>query len=145
MEKISSSIATLGKVGYLPAPGTMGTIVTLPAAYCLTLLAMSWQGITILVAGCMSYWIIAQALPQFKQSDPSQIILDEVMGCLVTFFAIPFSWSTGIAGFVLFRLFDIFKPLGIKRVEKLPGAWGVLLDDVVAGLFANIILRLFFL
>ena len=145
MEKIITSIATLGRIGYLPAPGTMGTLVAMPAVFGLTLLCLSWQAAIILLAGCISYFVIAKALKKFTTSDPSQIILDEVVGCLVTFFAIPFSWYAWLAGFVLFRLFDIFKPCGIKQVEKLSGALGVLLDDVVAGLFANLILRWLFL
>ena len=87
-----------------------------------------------------SFFIIQQALTFFKVADPSYIILDEVIGCLITFIGIPVCGLSLFAGFLLFRMFDILKPFGIQRVEKLPGAWGVLLDDCVAGLFANILL-----
>jgi phosphatidylglycerophosphatase A len=148
MEKINKiivSIATLGSLGYLPAPGTMGTVFTLPFIAVFSQWTMSGQAQCMGILFLCSYFVIKKALPFFATSDPSQIILDEVVGCVVTFFAIPFSLTAVITGFVLFRQFDIFKPLGIKYVEKLPGAWGILLDDVVAGLCANIILRYLFL
>ena len=91
----------------------------------------------------LSFFVIQRALTFFKIVDPSQIILDEVVGCFLTFVGLAFSWQSLLAGFLLFRLFDIFKPFGIKRLEQLPGAWGVLLDDCAAGLLANIILRIF--
>ena len=141
---VSKSIATLGFFGYLPAPGTMGTIVTLPLAYGLSFLTLPHQAAVILIASCVSYFVIKGALQSFTTSDPSQIILDELIGTLVTFYGIQYNPTNFVVGFILFRLFDIFKPLGIKYLEKLPGAWGVLLDDVAAGVFANLILRLFF-
>ena len=141
---LTKSIATLGFIGYFPAPGTMGTMVAFPLAYGLSLLTLPQQAGVIIVASCFSYFIIKRALQIFRTSDPSQIILDEVVGTLVTFYGISCSAKNFIAGFFLFRLFDIFKPCGIKSLEKLPGAWGVLLDDVVAGIFANLILRLLF-
>ncbi len=144
MEKSLKSIATLGRIGYLPAPGTMGTIAALPLAYGLSLVSMPWQVVIAIVVSIISYFVIDRALQFFTTSDPSQIILDEVAGTLVTFCCVGFSPMAFFVGFVLFRLLDIFKPCGISYVEKLPGAWGVLLDDVVAGVVANLILRLFF-
>ena len=138
--KLCKFIATLGLVGYLPAPGTMGTLVTLPLVYLLSSLFILDQCILILLFTCVSYFIIKNALPYFSSSDPSHIILDEVIGCLITFIGINFYWQSLLAGFLLFRLFDIVKPFGIKRVEKISGAWGVLLDDCSAGLLANIVL-----
>lgn len=141
MGKIITSLATLGPLGYAPAPGTMGTLVTLPLACAISLLPIGWQVVVIGLAIALSCQIVSAALPYFKQKDPSQIILDEVVGCLVTFFAIPYSVQTWMFGFILFRLFDIFKPCGIAQVEKAPGACGVVFDDLLAGLFANLILR----
>lgn len=140
--KVAKCIATLGPIGYLQAPGTMGTISALPLAYGLSYLSLPWQAAIIIVASCVSYYIIREALKSFSTQDPSHIILDEVIGTLVTFFAIAYSPIAIFMGFVLFRLFDIFKPCGIRYFEKIPGSMGVLLDDVIAGIFANIILRL---
>lgn len=140
--KLCKYIATLGSVGYLPAPGTMGTLATLPLVYAISSLFMLDQCIFILFFSIVSYFAIKKALPYFVSHDPSHIILDEVIGCLVTFIGIDFSCQSLVAGFFLFRLFDILKPFGIKRVEKIGGAFGIILDDVVAGLFANVMLRL---
>ena len=140
--KISKSIATLGPIGYLYAPGTMGTIATLPLAYGLSYLSLSWQAAIIMIVSYVSYFITHEALKNFSTQDPSHIILDEVIGTLVTFFAISYSPINFFIGFVIFRLFDIFKPFGIRYLEKIPGALGVLADDVAAGILANIVLRL---
>ncbi len=140
MRRIAKYIATLGPIGYLPAPGTMGTLVTLPLVYCLSILSLEIQFLAIVSLSIISFFIIRQALTFFKVLDPSHIILDEVIGCLITFIGITCNWTSVFAGFLLFRMFDILKPFGIKRVEKFRGAWGVLLDDCVAGLFANILL-----
>ncbi|WP_162801786.1 phosphatidylglycerophosphatase A family protein [Candidatus Chromulinivorax destructor] len=140
--KLCTYIATLGPVGYLPAPGTMGSLATLPLVYAISSLFMLDQCIFILFFSIISYFAIKKALPYFVSHDPSHIILDEVIGCLVTFIGIDFSCQSLVVGFFLFRLFDILKPFGIKNIEKIGGAWGVILDDVIAGLFANIILRL---
>jgi len=141
MKYIAKFIATLGPIGYLPAPGTMGTLVALPLIYSLSKLSFEIQSLMIVVLCMSSFFIIRQALTFFQIADPSHIILDEVVGCVITFIGIPVCWVTLVAGFLLFRLFDILKPFGIKRIENFSGAWGVLLDDCVAGLFANILLQ----
>jgi len=140
MNKIMKHIATLGPIGYLPAPGTMGTLAALPCAYIISLLSLPQQICTIIGLFFCALFIINRALKSFNDVDPSQVVLDEVVGCCITFTGIYFQSSSVIAGFIIFRLLDILKPFGIKKIEKIPGAWGVLLDDCVAGLFANIIL-----
>ncbi len=144
MGKIITSLATLGPLGYAPAPGTIGTLVALPLACAISFLSIFWQVAVIGLMITLSCFIVHHALSYFKQKDPSQIILDEVVGCLVTFFAISYSVQTWMFGFVLFRFFDIFKPCGIAQIEKLPGVWGVVFDDLLAGLFANLIVRWWF-
>lgn len=135
------SIATVGFIGYLPAPGTMGTLVALPCAYVFTFLTFSYQVSALLILHCLGLFIIDRALPEFAQSDPKEIVLDEFIGTLVTFTGIIYSPIIFCIGFFLFRLLDIFKPLGIKYIEKLPGAFGILFDDSFAGFFTNLILR----
>ena len=141
MKRIAKFIATLGPIGYLSAPGTMGTIATLPLVYWLSTVSFAHQCAAILLLIVVSFFIIQQALTSFKVADPSHIILDEVVGCFITFIGIPICGPTLFAGFILFRLFDILKPFGIKRLERLSGARGVLIDDCVAGLLANIVLH----
>lgn len=139
-QKYMKQIATLGPVGYLSAPGTMGTLAALPFVYCFSWLLLPEQVFIIIIAATVSLFVIDRGLQSFHDTDPSHIVLDEFVGCLVTFVGINFNLASTIAGFLLFRLFDILKPLGIKKIEKLPGAWGVLLDDCAAGLLANILL-----
>ena len=75
-------------------------------------------------------------------TDPSFVVIDEVAGQLITLFLLPFSWKILIAGFILFRVFDVIKPFPARRAEKLHGGWGIMMDDVLAGLYGNILLQL---
>jgi phosphatidylglycerophosphatase A len=74
--------------------------------------------------------------------DSNRVVVDEVHGMLVALFLLPFNWYYLLAAFVLFRFFDIVKPLGVKRMENLSGGWGVMMDDVLAGLYSNVLLQL---
>lgn len=74
--------------------------------------------------------------------DPSYIVIDEVVGSCVTFFCVPLSGYFLLAGFILFRFFDIYKPCGVVFLEQLPGAFGVVCDDILAGLYALLMLQL---
>ncbi len=74
--------------------------------------------------------------------DPSQIVIDEIVGQWVALLFIPFSISNLILSFFLFRVFDIWKPLGIRKLENLPHGWGIMSDDVLAGIYANLVLQL---
>ncbi|MGB8367139.1 MAG: phosphatidylglycerophosphatase A [Candidatus Babeliales bacterium] len=140
-------IATLGPIGYLTAPGTMATIVTIPMVFWLQKLfptSIVYGGI---VGGItfLSLWIVHKAQPYFKRrEDPPEIVLDELAGCLITFWAIPLSTTSVIIGLLLFRFFDILKVGFIRYAEQLNGSWGIMLDDVIAALVANLILRLIF-
>lgn len=73
--------------------------------------------------------------------DPAEVVIDEVCGILVTFYLVPINWVTVVIGFVLFRFFDIVKPFPVCQFETLPRGWGVMADDVVAGLLSNLILQ----
>lgn len=145
MRKIIKSIATLGYIGYLPACGTMATLVTLPYVYCISFMHISYQMILLLLGYSFAFFVIKKSLSLFTQKDPKEIVIDEFVGTLVTFLGITYDPVVFCVGFILFRFFDIFKLLGIAYIEKLPDAYGVLLDDCLAGLFANIIIRYLFL
>ena len=88
----------------------------------------------------MAIWIAGQALPVFVGKDPKQIVVDEVAGYLVTLVGHPFSWPIAVAAFLLFRLFDITKPPPCRRVERWRGGLGICADDIIAGVYANILL-----
>jgi phosphatidylglycerophosphatase A len=86
-------------------------------------------------------WVSARACVIFGEEDPSKVTIDEIAGILVTFALHSFSWIALVVGFVLFRIFDIAKPFPVRWAErKFPGGWGVVMDDVVAGIYANIAL-----
>ena len=74
--------------------------------------------------------------------DSNRVVIDEVQGMMTALFLVPTDWRYGLAAFVLFRLFDIVKPFGIRRAEKAPGGWGVMLDDLFAGIISNVLLQL---
>jgi phosphatidylglycerophosphatase A len=140
-------LATLGPIGYLPASGTMATLITLPLVYNLQLYMpiASWYIVACVIAGVIGLVAVHKTLHYRKQSDdPSEIVIDELVGCLITFIGIAWSVESALLGFVLFRFFDIFKVAGISYVQYLHAEWGVMLDDVVAGIFSNIILHMFF-
>jgi len=129
--------------GYCPvAPGTAGTLVGVclfwgfakftPPLYLLTVLAFIF----------LSAWIAEGAEKRFQKKDAPCIVIDEICGLLVTMALVPWSWLNVGLGFFLFRFFDILKPFPARWMEKkLPGGWGVVLDDVAAGLYAAIMLH----
>lgn len=140
IKNVIKNICTLGPIGYLPMPGTMGTLATLPLLFVLkTSFAYNITLVTVLLLALICTHI---ALPLFNgKKDPRAIVIDEVAGTLVTFYGVTFTSSTVLLGFLLFRFFDAVKPLGIKRVENNGGTWGVVLDDCAAGLISNVLLR----
>lgn len=138
---IIKTLATLGPLGYMPSSGTVASFVCLPIIAFLThnyfpffLVIASW----ILVASLI---IVVYAQHFFVEQDSQLIVVDEVAGIFLTFLSVSFSWPSLVIGFFLFRFFDITKCCGISYLEKLPGAWGIVADDVVAGIYANLLLR----
>lgn len=144
MQKLPSSIPTLGPIGYLPAPGTCATLATLP----LVIFAHTYLTHLEYFALCtllffLGIFIIQKTHECFgHHKDPSCIVIDELVGCMITFLYLPMTLSTILLGFVLFRVLDVFKLSLIKKCEELPGAWGIMADDLVAGICANVILQL---
>ncbi|MFI5161978.1 MAG: phosphatidylglycerophosphatase A [Sphingobacteriales bacterium] len=74
--------------------------------------------------------------------DPSKVVIDEAAGMCISLLFLPVNWKYVLAALILFRFFDIIKPLFIKKMEKFPGGWGIMLDDVLAGVYANLLLQL---
>lgn len=142
-EKWVVLLATGCYAGYVPvAPGTFGTLVAVPLCYLLSMLGLFEGMLFIVVFAGFSVWIAGKAEKIFNKKDSGLIVIDEMAGLLVTLFLIPWSTKSVVAGFLLFRLMDIFKPFPIKRLEtRLPGGWGVVGDDLLAGVYANIVLR----
>lgn len=144
MRKFLSYIPTLGPIGYLPAPGTCATLVTLPLMICARMYTTHMQYFGLCAVLFFLSILIIQKTHQFfgHQKDPSCIVIDELVGCMVTFLYVPLALSSLLFGFILFRLLDIFKLSLIRKCEELPGAWGIMTDDLVAAICANVILQL---
>ncbi len=143
-EKCVVLLATGCYAGYIPiASGTFGTLIAIPLCYVISMFG-PFQGLLVIaVFSGFAVWISGEAEKVFKKKDSGFIVIDEMAGLLVTLFLIPWSARSVVIGFFLFRLVDIAKPFPIRRLEtKLPGGWGVVCDDVLAGIYANVILRI---
>ena len=165
VDYIALALTTFG-VGYIPgAPGTYGSAVGVaiylgigsfeahaaasrasggqtPALAIAFHFALNALLLTVLCL--VGIWASGRTIPIFGKSDPSQAVVDEVMGQLITFAFVPFglAWPFIVAGFLLFRLFDIWKPYPIRTLEVLPGGLGICADDIVAGVYAGICLSI---
>lgn len=139
-------LATGFFVGGLPfAPGTFGSVIGLPIAYLLCRLNLLLSVAIVIVFILTAMKIASAAEKIFNRKDPGNIVIDEIVGLTVSLIGLPFNLKTAIAGFILFRVFDIFKPFPIRILERrIGGGTGVVLDDVLAGIYANLILRLAF-
>ncbi len=153
MKALKFITGTFFGTGLLPkAPGTWGSLAAIPFIY-LTALHFSVIGVVIfvIIACLLSLWSTSEAVERFGD-DPSQFVMDEVAGQSIVFLFAGFQANIShdiwilVSGFILFRLFDIFKPLGINQLEKLPGKFGILFDDLLAGFYALVFVEaLFFL
>lgn len=164
---ISFLLATWFGLGYLPkAPGTWGSLGGAALAIFVSWLeyrnssADLYQGrnfwtaailpgyfavlmaVVIAVAGVMA---ADRAARYAEVKDPQWVVIDEVSGQLITYYlfflVMPLSWKGFLLGFILFRLFDIWKPFPARQLERLPGGWGIMADDWMAGIYAAILLR----
>jgi phosphatidylglycerophosphatase A len=122
-------------------PGTMGTVMAIPIYLLLRMLSLPAYTLILAAMICFGFWICDIADKAAGVHDHPSIVWDEIVGYLLTMWAIPTSWISVILGFLLFRLFDIWKPWPIKWVnEKVGGGVGVVADDLLAGIFAWIVL-----
>jgi phosphatidylglycerophosphatase A len=126
------------------APGTFGTLAALPLFWLLKDLSLPVYLLLTVLAFIAGIWICQQAVDWLGRDDPSAVVWDEIVGYLVTMTAAPAGWQWMVIGFVLFRLFDIWKPWPISLADrKLHGGLGIMLDDVLAGIYAAIVLQAF--
>ncbi len=143
MTRLAVFLATVGYLGYFPvAPGTVGSAAGL-VVYLLvwwTQAAAVEVGLILLVFA-VGVWAGTTAERYFGGIDPGPVIIDEVLGMLVTLAFIPVGLSGAIAGFLLFRIFDVAKPYPAGRLERLHGGLGVMADDAMAAVYANLSLR----
>lgn len=141
MNNFCKQCATLGPLGYLPAPGTWGSLAGLALAVLLK--PYFWYPFFVVVASVCSFFVVQKALPHFNLKDPSYIIIDEVVGMFMVFLFVPLTFKTALLGFCLFRYFDIAKLGPIGLIEKVNGPIGILGDDLFAGIAAGLVLKIF--
>ncbi len=123
------------------APGTAGTLVGVLLYLFLYGLPIAWYLVVCLLVIGIGVWAAGAAENVLGKKDAQSIVIDEIAGYLVTMTLAPSRWQIIAAGFVLFRLFDIIKPWPLKRFQDVHGGWGVMLDDIGAGICANIVLQ----
>ncbi len=141
MARVFTSVFGLGLSPFFP-----GTVASFAAVWGLRFREPSvpelWTGILISALLCV---LLTPVIEKVKGNDPGEIVLDEWAGQWTAFILLPhFNWPVLISGFLIFRIFDILKPLGINRLQKLPGGYGVTADDLLAGVYTAVALRLFY-
>ncbi len=142
--RLALAFASAGYSGFFPiAPGTVGSavgVVVWAAARAAgaTSLHEAVLVVVLLVLGALA---ATEAERRLGTTDPGPVVIDEVMGQCATLLAAPFSWKVALLGFLLFRVFDIVKPPPARQLERAHGGWGIMLDDLAAGVYAWIALR----
>jgi len=142
-KSIAKLIATFFYVGLIPiGPGTFGTLAAIPLFYVLSFTPLYlYLAITVVII-LISVRASTVAEEVFGKTDPGQVVADEVCGYLITMILVPVTLSNIFLGFLLFRFFDIAKPYPVRKFEKLPGGWGIVMDDVMAGVYSCITLHI---
>lgn len=163
IDHIALALTTFG-VGYIPgAPGTYGSVVGIGIYLFAGLhigeimehrlgvdgsspLNFTFAVVTITIFALAGIWTSGRTIPILGTDDPHEAVVDEVIGQLITFLFIPFtsSWPLILAGFVLFRIFDIWKPYPIDLLQDLPGGLGICADDIIAGVYAGVCLSVIY-
>jgi phosphatidylglycerophosphatase A len=133
-------IATCAHVGYAPfAPGTFGSAAALVLYYLVRRQASTAiELVTIAVVLVIGLWSATEAEHHFGGIDPGPVVIDEVIGMLLTLALHPVNVLGALTGFFIFRVLDVVKPWPARRLELLPGGYGVVLDDVMAGVYGNL-------
>lgn len=125
-------------------PGTAGTVVGVFLYLLIKDLPILWYLIVFVLVAGIGTWVAGEAAKQLGRKDAPSIVIDEIAGYVVSMFMIPSGWGLVIVGFVLFRVFDIIKPWPIRKLERVHGGAGVMLDDIGAGIYVNAILQVIY-
>ena len=135
-----------GFIGNIPfAPGTFGSLLGLPVCFLLSRVNLWISVLFLVIFVALAIWVCNKAEQLIQEKDPGCIVIDEICGMMLSLTGIPFNPISAAAGFVIFRLLDIFKPFPIRAIEKkFTGGTGIVLDDIAAGTISNIILRIVF-
>ena len=145
MKLLSKLASTFFGLGFIPfAPGTVTSIVII-LLYKYYLYRLSWPVYALILF--LLFFIGVYASTKYSSAlnkkDPRKIVIDEALGQLLVLFRMSDAWFPILSCFVLFRIFDIAKPFPIRKLEKLPAGWGIMLDDVVSAVYAGVIVNLY--
>ncbi|MGD8535644.1 MAG: phosphatidylglycerophosphatase A [Candidatus Aminicenantes bacterium] len=147
MKLLSKVISTFFGLGYFPiAPGTITSFAVI-LAYKFYLYQLNWSLylLILFLLFLIGVYTSTKFSAESNKKDPRKIVIDEACGQLLVLFRTPEAWFPVLASFILFRVFDIVKPYPIKKVEALPAGWGIMMDDVVAAIYAGVIVNLYLL
>lgn len=145
MKLLSKIISSFFGAGYFPvAPGTLTSFVVI-LVYKFYLFRLSWS-LHLLILFLLFFigiYASTKVESESRKKDPRKIVIDEACGQLLVLFRMGDAWFPILSGFLLFRIFDIIKPYPIKKVETLPSGWGIMMDDIVAAIYAGVIINLY--
>ena len=143
MKRVAFIIWTAGFAGLVPvAPGTAGSVVGLGILMLVRTVGNDWaELLVLLMVVIVGIWSANVAERHYCREDPGEIVIDEVAGMMLTVFWLPSGWVPFVIGFLAFRFFDIVKPFPARMSERLPGGFGVMADDLVAGLYGYATVR----
>ena len=141
-DRINTLISSFFFLGYSPiAPGTAGTLGAIPLYYLIAFfLSSAWYMFLLIILTGLAVLVSSRAEKIYNKEDPGEVVIDEVVGYLVTMAFIAPTAVNIVLGFLLFRALDILKPFPCRRLEKIHGGYGIVLDDVAAGVWANLLL-----
>jgi|SRR5208283_5949306 len=135
-------IATGAYFGKFPmAPGTAGTVVGVLLYLLIKGLPPGWYVVVCILVVGIGIWTAGETEKLLEKKDAPSIVIDEIAGYLISLALLPSGWGFVLAGFILFRLFDIAKPWPLKRLQDIHGGMGVMLDDIGAGIYTNAVLQ----
>jgi phosphatidylglycerophosphatase A len=142
MSESARWLATGFGAGYVPlAPGTAGSAVGLLLFWPMAPLPWTYPAVACAAVSVTGALAAAHVADRVGLKDPGIVVVDEIVGMWVALIAVPFSLLTAAAAFVLFRAMDVLKPWPARDLERLPGGWGIVADDLAAGVYANLLLR----
>lgn len=141
--RLSLVCATFFGAGYSPvAPGTAGSLAAIPLIVLLRLTGWAWiEAVAVVLLFAAGVWSASAAERLLACDDPGPVVIDEVVGMLISMFLVPLTWPAVLAAFLAFRVMDIAKPYPAGRLERLGGGWGIMADDVAAGVYANVVVQ----
>ena len=141
MLRVPKAIATVCGIGYISkGAGSIASVAYCFVWFLFPFAGPQWQLVALCMVLAFGIWS-AGKVEKIWGHDSNRVVIDEIAGMIITLLLVPVSIGYGIAGLLLFRFFDIVKPLGIKKAERLHGGAGVMADDVVAGVYAWIVLQ----